>query len=210
MSQYGEAHTVSNLIGAAKGYVGYSDEPILISKIKQNPNSVIIFDEVEKAHPNIFPTFLRILDEGELDDAHGNRVSFRNAIIIFTTNLGFDHKTSEAKGAGLFKEVAGTTNVLPALRSKFPPEFLGRINDIIVYNYLPESIVRELIDRSTKTYISRLKGNYNIEYSEEDIEWIVKTAKVSKEGARNIDKAVQRILTKKIMESKRGVAQCTI
>lgn len=210
MSQYGEAHTVSNLIGAAKGYVGYSDEPILISKIKQNPNSVIIFDEVEKAHPNIFPTFLRILDEGELDDAHGNRVSFRNAIIIFTTNLGFDHKTSEAKGAGLFKEVSGTTNVLPALKSKFPPEFLGRINDIIIYNYLPESIVRELIDRATKTYLSRLKSNYNIEYTEEDIEWITKTAKVSKEGARNIDKAVQRILTKKIIESKRGVAKCTI
>ena len=165
MSQYGEAHTVSNL---------------------------------------------RILDEGELDDAHGNRVSFRNAIIIFTTNLGFDHKTSEAKGAGLFKEVSGTTNVLPALKSKFPPEFLGRINDIIVYNYLPESIVRELIDRSTKTYLSRLKSNYEIEYTEEDIEWITKTAKVSKEGARNIDKAVQRILTKKIIESKRGVAKCTI
>lgn len=210
MSQYGEAHTVSNLIGAAKGYVGYSDEPILISKIKQNPNSVIIFDEVEKAHPNIFPTFLRILDEGELDDAHGNRVSFRNAIIIFTTNLGFNHSTSEAKGAGLFKESAGTTNVLPALKSKFPPEFLGRINDIIVYKYLPESIVRELIDRSTKTYLSRLKADYVIEYSDEDIEWITKTAKVSKEGARNIDKAVQRILTQKIMEIKRGKKECTI
>ena len=211
MSQYSEAHTVSNLIGAAKGYVGYNEETALIGGIKQNPNSVVIFDEIEKAHPNIFPTFLRILDEGELDDARGNKVSFRNAIIIFTTNLGFNHDTARPSGAGLFKETAGTTNALPAIKKAFKPEFLGRINDIIIYDYLTDNIVEELIYRATKEQMSRSKIKFDVQYTEDEIKAITKDAKVREEGARNISNVVRRYLTKKLIEKKKeGKAECTI
>ena len=206
MTQYREAYTVSNLIGAAKSYEGYSDEPALICGIKQKPNSVVIFDEIEKAHEDIFQVFLKILDEGELDDAHGGKVSFRNAIIIFTTNLGFDQSTGKPSGAGLFKETIGSANALPAIKKAFRPEFLARIDDIVIYNYLPENIVRDLIYRNTNEILDRAGIKMDVKYTEEEIKEISRLANVTQDGARNIAKNVQRVLAKKILKEREVIA----
>ena len=100
------------------------------------PNSVVLFDEIEKAHEDIFPKLMQILDEGTCEDNHGNTVSFKNTIIIFTSNLGFDHQSNTPTGAGLIKTVPGTSNVMPMLKKKFRPEFIGRINEFVTFKYL--------------------------------------------------------------------------
>lgn len=204
MSEYSTKESQSNLIGTSRGYVGYEDETKLIKGIKNNPNSVVLFDEIEKGDPGVFDVFLKILDEGEITDNKGNPISFRNAIIIFTTNLGFDHNSNDETGAGLVKTVSGTSNVKAALKKKFKPEFLARINDIITYDYLKSDIVETLVDRIRKEYIQEAISNGtelpDIQFTEEDIKRIVKLADVEHQGARHIDDAVRRVLVTKYLE----------
>lgn len=203
MTRYSEQHSASGLFGTTPGYVGYDEETSFLKKVKNMPNCVVLFDEIEKAHENIFPTIMQILDEGVCEDNHGNVVSFKNTIIIFTTNLGFDHDSNKASGAGIIKTVAGTTNVIPMLKKAFKPEFLGRINDIITFDYLNKDVVNTIINRTAQEMLANSlyakKHGTDIHFTEAEIKEITKLGNIEQEGARNLRHAVQKVLGQKII-----------
>jgi ATP-dependent Clp protease ATP-binding subunit ClpB len=140
MSEYGEAHTVARLIGSPPGYIGHEEGGQLTEMVRRKPYSVILFDEIEKAHTDVFNVFLQILDDGRLTDGKGRTVSFKNTIIIMTSNVGsrLIETTSDEKEL--------TKNIMGELKNHFRPEFLNRIDDIVVYNPLSESVLSGIID----------------------------------------------------------------
>jgi len=140
MSEYMEKHSVARLIGAPPGYVGYEEGGYLTESIRRRPYAVILFDEIEKAHPDVFNILLQILDDGRLTDGKGRTVDFKNTVIIMTSNIG-SHAISEAEG----DLDASTPQLLEALRSTFRPEFLNRIDDIIVFRRLDRELIRGIV-----------------------------------------------------------------
>lgn len=135
MSEYGEAHTVARLIGSPPGYIGHEEGGQLTEAVRRKPYSVILFDEIEKAHSDVFNVFLQILDDGRLTDGKGRTVSFKNTIIIMTSNVGsrLIETTNDEKEL--------TKNIMSELKNHFRPEFLNRIDDIVVYNPLSEGVL---------------------------------------------------------------------
>ena len=203
MTKYSEAHTASGMFGTTPGYIGYDQETSFLKKVKNMPNSVVLFDEIEKAHEDIFPKLMQILDEGTCEDNHGNTVSFKNTIIIFTSNLGFDHQSNTPTGAGLIKTVPGTSNVMPMLKKKFRPEFIGRINEFVTFKYLSNDIVETLVYRITKELLANSSVNYEIVYTEDELKEIKKLGNIEQEGARNLRHAVQKVLGKKVIKMRK-------
>lgn len=184
--------TASNqLTGSSAGYVGYDDEPFLIKAIRERPNSLVLFDEWEKCHKDVQKVLLNILDTGEMKDNKGNRVSFKNAIIVFTTNLGCNKDTNKATGSGLIKTVKDTSNQIEkAIQDFMSPEFLGRLDDIVYYNPLTDDIYNTLINRYLDDYNNR--ANMSISFDESDLEKIKKESKIETQGARGLRKAVRK------------------
>lgn len=149
MSEYMEKHSVSRLIGSPPGYVGYDEGGQLTEKIRRKPYSVVLFDEVEKAHPDVLNILLQILDDGMLTDAQGRRVDFKNTVIILTSNIGASAITEKAKSLGFTaaatdEKAAMEANVMQALKSAFRPEFLNRLDEIIVFNRLTDADIRKI------------------------------------------------------------------
>ena len=196
MGEYSTEQDVTKLTGSSAGYVGYDDEPQLIKGVREKPNSVILFDEIEKAHKSVQKIILNILDKGEMTDNKGNRISFRNNIIIFTTNLGCTHETGKAQGIGLVKTTVGSgkNDIMKAIKNYFSPEFLGRLDDIVFYNSLTKDVLNTLVDRYFKEYTERSTREEikNLVLSTEDREEIFKEANVETQGARGVRKAVQK------------------
>ena len=141
MSEYQERHTVSRLLGAPPGYVGYDEGGQLTEAVRRRPYSVVLFDEIEKAHPEVFNALLQVLDDGRLTDGQGRTVDFRNAIIIMTSNLGSQYILDVA---GVDEEVK--SRVEEVLRANFRPEFLNRIDEIVVFDALKKEQLREIVD----------------------------------------------------------------
>jgi ATP-dependent Clp protease ATP-binding subunit ClpB len=152
MSEYMEKHTVSRLIGAPPGYVGYDEGGQLTEAVRRRPYSVILLDEVEKAHPDVFNVLLQVLDDGRLTDGHGRTVDFTNAVLIMTSNLG-----SELIDPGLPDEVV-TERVMEVVRASFRPEFLNRVDDVIVFGRLTREHLREIVDLQVEALRRRLEG----------------------------------------------------
>lgn len=194
MGEYSTEQDVSKLSGSAPGLVGYDDEPALIKGVREKPNSVVLFDEIEKAHPSVQKILLNILDTGEMQDNKGNRVSFRNTIIIFTTNLGCNKDTGKTVGLGLLKTVSGQSKneIMGAIERYFSPEFLGRLDDIVFYNALDDSIVKSLIERYLKEYTGKSEDLKDITFNDSDIEEIIKESNINTRGARGVRKAVRK------------------
>ena len=154
MSEYMERYNVSRLIGAPPGYVGYEEGGQLTEKVRRNPYSVVLFDEIEKAHPDVFNILLQILDEGKLTDSLGRVIDFSNVIIIMTSNIGTKHISSSKFGFNK-KNIDGELDVLKDVKKFFKPEFLNRIDNVIVFNSLTKENLYEIIDLQ----ISDLKNN---------------------------------------------------
>ena len=149
MSEYMEKHSVSKLIGSPPGYVGYDEGGQLTEKIRRKPYSVVLFDEVEKAHPDVFNILLQVLDDGALTDAQGRKVDFRNTVIILTSNVGAAAITEKAKSLGFTAAATDEkarieTGVMQALKDTFRPEFLNRLDEIIVFNRLTDADIRKI------------------------------------------------------------------
>ena len=194
MSDYGEKHDAAKLTGATPGYVGYSDGSLLLNSVKKQPHSVILLDEIEKAHPDALNVFLQILDDGFVTGADGQRVDFRNTIIIMTSNLGF-HQTDN-KIISIIKGDAEKETVNVALKGFFKPEFLNRIDKIIYFNHLNNDIIKEIAEE----YMSNF-GDYKLTDDELDI--VIKNAEVDKFGARAIHRVVRSdVLPKKVQKEK--------
>jgi ATP-dependent Clp protease ATP-binding subunit ClpC len=150
MSEFQERHTVSRLIGAPPGYVGYDDAGQLTERIRRRPYQVVLFDEIEKAHPDVFNTLLQLLDDGRLTDGQGRTVDFSNTIIIMTSNIGTEHVRQQ--GIGLVRTVdrndqaQAQARVMEAMKQAFRPEFLNRIDDIIIFHPLSEVELTHIVD----------------------------------------------------------------
>ncbi len=201
MGEYGTEMDVTKITGSAPGYVGHEDESGLVAMIKQYPNSVVLFDEIEKAHPKVFDTLLNILDTGEMTDNHKNRVSFRNAIIIFTTNLGYEKDFAKAKGVGFVKSKTENTDIKNAVEKHFRPEFINRIDEIVVFNGLNQDVADSLIERYLNDYKDLMVTKEDIKLTKEDVEEIKKIAEIEVYGARGLKRAVRKQMLKVLERS---------
>ena len=198
MSEYMEKHTVSRLIGAPPGYIGYEEGGQLAESVRRRPFQVVLFDEIEKAHPEVFNILLQILEDGRLTDGHGRKVDFRNTIIIMTSNLGTGdigrHPVGfRADAKGVLEEERLKTSVQEALKRAFQPEFINRIDEIIVFNSLTQDQILEIVRLMAKEIQERLlEYEMTLELTPGALDWLVKEGYDPIYGARPLRRALQR------------------
>ena len=198
MSEYMERHTASRLVGAPPGYVGYEEGGQLAEAVRARPFRVVLFDEIEKAHPEVFNVLLQILEDGRLTDGHGRTVDFRNTVIIMTSNLGTSMANRPAAGFragenGVLDEERLKSTVQDALKRAFRPEFLNRIDEIIVFNALTQEQIREIVKLMAKDIQSRLaEQRITLTLTEDALGWLVKEGYDPMYGARPLRRALQR------------------
>ncbi len=198
MSEYMEKHSVSKLIGSPPGYVGYDDAGQLTERVRRKPYSVILLDEIEKAHPEVFNLFLQILDDGRVADSHGKIVNFENTIIIMTTNAGSEFKNA-GLGFGASDEVTLSDNVDKSLKQYFRPEFLNRIDEIVTFNPLTKKELKEICDLLLKDILAKIEEkNAKIMISDDAKEVILRKGYDAKYGARPLKRAIQKLLEDKL------------
>jgi ATP-dependent Clp protease ATP-binding subunit ClpC len=216
MSEYQEKHTISKLVGAPPGYVGYEEGGQLTEKVKNKPYSVILFDEVEKAHRDVFTVLLQILDDGHVTDSLGRKINFKNTLIILTSNLGVKKLQDFGTGIGFSNsysnEEAKKQVLMKEMKNFFSPEFLNRIDDTIVFNSLTPEDIKKITDIELKKLIARLKDmKYEISYDETLVEYLSKIGFDELYGARPLKRAIQdkvedllseEVLTGKMVEGK--------
>jgi ATP-dependent Clp protease ATP-binding subunit ClpA len=201
MSEYMEKHTVSKLIGAPPGYVGFDQAGFLTEKIRRKPYSVILLDEIEKAHPDIFNILLQILEDGILTDSKGRTVNFENTVIIMTSNAGTSIGGNKI-GFGNKDHDAIESKVNDALKNTFRPEFLNRVDDIIVFTELSKPELREIVELMIKEVFEEAKNKkINLNVSEEVKDHILKIGYNSKYGARPLRRTIQRLIEDEISEA---------
>jgi len=211
MSEFGERHTVSRLVGAPPGYVGYGEAGQLTERVRRNPYSVVLLDEVEKAHPDVFNLLLQVLDDGRLTDGQGRVVDFRNTVIIMTSNLGseflaskggamgFVSKADEANGYG--SEKALRDRVLGRLRETMRPEFLNRIDEIVLFRKLDQAQLRRIVRLMLNQTETRLQSQgIALKVSEAAVDWIAEHGYEPEYGARPMRRVIQRELDDRIAD----------
>ena len=211
MSEYMEKHTVSKLIGSPPGYTGYEESGLLTEKVRRNPYSIILFDEIEKAHIDVFNIFLQILDDGRLTDSKGRVVDFKNTIIIMTSNIGakksFDKEkflgfetTQSEKVQNDYEKMKET--MMNELKKSFKPEFINRIDDIIVFHKLEKEHIAKIVKLMTNDLIKRLKDmDIELEISSDTIDLICEAGFSIEYGARPLKRAIQKELEDRLSEA---------
>ncbi len=214
MSEYMEKFAVSRLIGAPPGYVGYEEGGQLTEKVRRKPYSVVLLDEIEKAHPDVFNTLLQILDDGFITDSLGRRIDFRNTIIIMTSNIGSRQLKDFGQGVGFgtsskkANEEAHAKSVIEnAMKKSFAPEFLNRIDDVIVFKALERESIHQIIDIELDKLFSRIKDlNYDLKLTDAAKDYIADKGFDKKYGARPLKRAIQKYvedaLAEKIVNAK--------
>jgi ATP-dependent Clp protease ATP-binding subunit ClpC len=217
MSEYQEKHTVSKLVGAPPGYVGYEEGGLLTEKVKNKPYSVILFDEVEKAHKDVFTVLLQILDDGHVTDSLGRKINFKNTLIILTSNLGVKKLQDFGTGIGFSNntysnEEAKKDILMKEMKNFFSPEFINRIDDTIVFNSLSQEDIKKITDIELKKLMKRLdEMKYKITYDESLLNYLSKIGYDEVYGARPLKRAIQdkvedllseEVLTDKIIVGK--------
>jgi ATP-dependent Clp protease ATP-binding subunit ClpC len=217
MSEYQEKHTVSKLVGAPPGYVGYEEGGMLTEKVKNKPYSVILFDEVEKAHKDVFTILLQILDDGHVTDSLGRKINFKNTLIILTSNLGVKKLQDFGTGIGFSSNSYSNEEIkkqmlMKEMKNFFSPEFLNRIDDTIVFNSLNQEDIKKITDIELKKLMSRLTDmKYSISYDETLVDYLAKIGFDELYGARPLKRAIQdkvedllseEVLTGKLIEGK--------
>ena len=198
MSEYMESHSTSKLIGAPPGYVGYDDAGQLTDKVKRKPYSIILLDEIEKAHPDVFNILLQVLDDGKLTDSQGNSVSFSNTIIIMTSNAGSNLNTNSI---GFGKSTIDNNKIMDSLKEVFRPEFLNRVDEIISFDALTKEQLLQIVDLMLKDTIKALKEkDISIEITPSAKNFILEKGTDIKFGARPLRRAIQRYVEDELSE----------
>jgi ATP-dependent Clp protease ATP-binding subunit ClpB len=193
MSEYMEKHTVSRLLGAPPGYVGYDEGGQLTEAVRRRPYSVILFDEIEKAHPDVFNVLLQILDDGRVTDSHGHTVDFKNTVIIMTSNIGSDYLLENESETEIPWEIK--QQVEGAMRLKFRPEFLNRLDEIILFTPLSHTQIREIVKLLIKDLEKRLIDRHiSLNYDETVLDYLVEKGYDRVYGARPLKRYIQRNL----------------
>src|SRR5699024_5919242 len=194
----GERHTASRLVGAPPGYVGYGEAGELTEKVRRNPYSVILLDEIEKAHPDVFNTLLQVLEDGRLTDGQGRTVDFSNSVMIMTSNLGSEVISSRSGPIGFQTDGEEENRTLrerlmPKLRESFRPEFLNRIDEIVTFSKLTKQQLHTITDLMLADTRSRLgEQGVTVEFSEAAIDWIAEQGHQPEFGARPLRRTIQR------------------
>jgi ATP-dependent Clp protease ATP-binding subunit ClpC len=193
MSEFQERHTVSRLVGAPPGYVGYEEAGQLTEQVRRRPYSVLLFDEIEKAHPDVFNILLQILDDGRLTDAQGRTVDFKHSVVIMTSNLGADRIQQFAREGGDFDQLKD--ELMQVLRQSFRPEFINRIDEIIVFRALDDrqlaQITRLLLDKLAR----RLRAQHiEVEFTDPAVELLAHEGFDPEFGARPLRRTIQRLV----------------
>ncbi len=196
MSEYMESHSVSKLIGSPPGYVGYDEAGNLTEKVRRNPYSIILFDEIEKAHQNIYNLLLQILDEGKLTDSQGKTVSFKHTVVVLTSNLGTSFKNDSYgfSNQKIDKEILNN-KVYDSLKEFFTPEFLNRIDEIVIFNKLTKNNITSITDNMLKELKEDVKKkNITLTYTDAVVAYIIQKGFSDKYGARPIKRAIQKYI----------------
>ena len=201
MSEYTEKHSIARLIGAPPGYVGYGEGGILSKKLRSNPYSIVLFDEIEKAHPEIFNLMLQILEDGNLTDSQGRLISFKNALIIMTSNLGSNHREKthplgfSSTGSSTSSALEREKRIKDALYRTFNPEFLNRVDEIIIFNSLTEKDIEQICQRMLTILSQRLlEVGINVEFDRSVIELLTQNATQENTGARMLRREIRRLI----------------
>ena len=208
MSEYGEKHTVSRMMGAPPGYVGYEEGGQLTERVRRKPYSIVLLDEIEKAHPDVFNILLQVMDEGRLTDGNGTTIDFRNTIIIMTSNSGTRQIKDFGTGIGFQstptdeeRKQQTRSIVEKALKKQFAPEFLNRLDDIIYFDQLSRQDIERIAEIELKPLMRRISEmGYTMEISESTKQQIVAEGYDVQYGARPLRRAIQRIIEDPVCE----------
>ncbi len=197
MSEFSEPHSVSKLVGAAPGYVGYDDGSNLCNRVRHNPYCLVLFDEIEKAHSDIYNLMLQILDEGRLTDSHGKVVSFRNALIVMTSNVGVNQIPTDRDLTPEQEE----QYIMDGMRKKFSPEFINRIDNVVVFNTLTQADIEKIVALQMQKLTKRLSAvNVSMRYTDAVVTWIAQRGYQKDYGVRPIRRLIQTQIEDKISE----------
>ena len=215
MSEYMEKHAVSRLIGAPPGYVGFDQGGMLTDKVDQHPHCVLLLDEIEKAHPDVYNILLQIMDHGKLTDHNGRTVDFRNVILIMTSNAGAKEQAKAAIGFGRDKREGEDT---AAIEQIFNPEFRNRLDAIISFNSLPKEVILQVVDKFIlQLEVQLMERNVTIDLSRSAAEWLAEKGYDTKMGARPLSRVIQEHIKKPLAEdllfgklSKGGVVKVNV
>jgi ATP-dependent Clp protease ATP-binding subunit ClpA len=198
MSEYMERHSVSRLIGAPPGYVGFDQGGLLTEAVVQNPHCVLLLDEIEKAHPDIYNLLLQIMDSGVLTDNNGRKADFRNVIVVMTTNAGTD--LLEKKNIG-FSDQSNESDALLSLKKLFSPEFRNRLDEIIQFNYLPIEVILSIVDKFLTKLQAQLDArNVELIYSKKVLSWIADNGYNKEMGARPMERFITNKIKKPLVD----------
>jgi ATP-dependent Clp protease ATP-binding subunit ClpC len=208
MSEYMEPHSVSKLIGSPPGYVGHEDAGQLTEKVRRKPHCLILFDEIEKAHPLVFNMLLQMLDDGHLTDSQGRKVDFRNALIIMTSNTGTRELAEFGPGIGFMTRTVADVaqhekdTLMKAMRKKFAPEFLNRIDEIIIFNKLQGADIEKILDLELSGLQSNLQeiGGYKLRVTKAAKEIIIREGYSESYGARQLNRAIESLIENRVSE----------
>jgi ATP-dependent Clp protease ATP-binding subunit ClpC len=199
MSEFQERHTVSRLVGAPPGYVGYEEAGQLTETVRRKPYSVLLLDEIEKAHSDVFNILLQVLDDGRLTDSQGRTVDFKNTVIIMTSNLGAERIQAFAGSARPFEELRD--ELMDVLRQSFRPELLNRIDEVIVFRALDRDQLRQITRLLLERVARRMRAQHvELEVSDEAVEYLANAGFDPQYGARPLRRAIQRLLEDEISE----------
>jgi ATP-dependent Clp protease ATP-binding subunit ClpC len=207
MSEFGERHTVARLVGAPPGYVGYDEAGQLTERVRRNPYSIVLFDEIEKAHPDVFNLLLQVLDDGRLTDGQGRTVDFRNTVVVMTSNLGSEFLASRAGAIGFttggreFDDEDLRARVMGRLRESMRPEFLNRIDEIVLFRKLDRPQLRRIVDLMLGDTRDRLAGReVSLEISAAAVDWLAERGYEPEYGARPLRRLIQREVDDRIAD----------
>lgn len=210
MSEFGERHTVSRLVGAPPGYVGYDEAGQLTERVRRNPYSIVLFDEIEKAHPDVFNLLLQVLDDGRLTDGQGRTVDFRNTVVIMTSNIGSEFLTSRSGAMGFVggddpsgfgSAEALRERVMGKLREAMRPEFLNRIDEIVLFGKLDKPQLRQIVELLLGATADRLAArSMSIEVTDAAVDWLAEHGYQPEYGARPLRRLIQREVDDRIAE----------
>ncbi|HBG86873.1 MAG TPA: Clp protease ClpC, partial [Marinilabiliaceae bacterium] len=209
MSEYMEKFSVSRLVGAPPGYIGYEEGGQLTEKVRRRPYSVVLLDEIEKAHPDVFNLMLQVLDEGRLTDSLGRRIDFKNTIIIMTSNIGTRELKDFGRGVGFAPQGTASQSdsdfakgiIEKALKKAFAPEFLNRIDDVVIFNHLSEADIHKIIDIELAGLYKRVESlGYKLRLTDEAKRFIATKGYDVQYGARPLKRAIQKYLEDEMAE----------
>ncbi|MGH3354536.1 MAG: AAA family ATPase, partial [Nocardioidaceae bacterium] len=208
MSEFGERHTASRLFGAPPGYVGYGDAGELTEAVRRRPYSVVLLDEIEKAHPEVFNTLLQVLDDGRLTDGSGRTVDFTNTVLIMTSNVGSEVISTPSGALGFTSPSQGDDTVsdlrerlMPKLREAFRPEFLNRVDEVVTFGRLSGAELRGITRLLLQETERRLETQQvTAEFGEDAVEWVAEHGHQSEFGARPLRRTIQRAVDDRVAD----------